>query len=365
MSLIEDFQKMVKRGYVNVARKILERAIEEDNEGSLQQFIDKIITNDNQEELDIMIFRVPLVAKKIYKSGKYTDNFLISILKSPYVFLIQKVISGHPELTYKSFEIETYDLDISRYYTAFTFACKKGRMDVVEYFLSIGIDINYKGEEDFFDPAIIASLENLDILRKLLDQGADPNTRYKTFGIYNGTALHVAAHKHEVHPDAIDILLVYGADPTILSDQQTPAIFRCRGPNGAEKMDKIYKHSPETLFYVRHFKLVFTRDITVLHDTLDNSDYFCTKYALEKGCDPRIDNNVRRVFSMLLTESQLEQEKSDPEMYPINDDDLREYSGLDQSFIDEHREYIEEIKTVRLILTYTIKYNKQDRIAAN
>lgn len=68
MSLIEDFQKMVKRGYVNVARKILERAIEEDNEGSLQQFIDKIITNDNQEELDIMIFRVPLVAKKYIRA---------------------------------------------------------------------------------------------------------------------------------------------------------------------------------------------------------------------------------------------------------------------------------------------------------
>ena len=59
---------------------------------------------------------------------------------------------------------------------------------------------------------------NLNILRHLLTQGADPNARQQT-GL---TPLHTAAHSNNAQ--MAQLLLEFGADPSLTDDSgQTPA----------------------------------------------------------------------------------------------------------------------------------------------
>ena len=78
--------------------------------------------------------------------------------------------------------------------------------------LEAGSNANYVDDAGF--PSLIATLstdrhDKLDIVRLLLEFGADPNQR----GINDWTPLHYAANKAE--QDAIGLLLRSGADPTL------------------------------------------------------------------------------------------------------------------------------------------------------
>ena len=81
-------------------------------------------------------------------------------------------------------------------------------------------------------------------------------------------------------------------------------------------MERFYHYSPDTLFHVTPKNMLHS-DITILRYTLQNSDYYCTKYALEKGCDPRIGFNHIKVFSMEFAFILPRVEETDPEQYKI------------------------------------------------
>ena len=174
---------------------------------------------------------------KFYDMGNRDDNLITLALELYNLELIKKFITEYPDFKYKHIAG-----DHENKFTPFTYACYMGRVDVVDYFLSTGIDVNFS--DDLADPAILVSVGSVDVLTRLLECGANPNI----FSLANGnTALHEAAKNRECLPIIIDHLMAHGADPRILNKNNKPPIFLCAGKYGLEKKKLLYDYAPDIL----------------------------------------------------------------------------------------------------------------------
>lgn len=99
--------------------------------------------------------------------------------------------------------------------TPFYLAVWSGDRALVAELLAAGADVNVVETETCMTPLMVAAREGyFDIVRLLLENGADVNARYCWYrGGVNGTALGLAAEAG--HLDIVCLLLDFAADPNI------------------------------------------------------------------------------------------------------------------------------------------------------
>lgn len=114
---------------------------------------------------------------------------------------------------------ETHPMDGS---TSLTYAAEKGFADVAELLLETGASPNKYREGADAIPLVLAAMnDHIEVVRLLLDAGADANVRESN----NLTALHFAAV--EGHVDVVKALLAAGANPEAkpTDDGWTPLFY--------------------------------------------------------------------------------------------------------------------------------------------
>lgn len=98
-------------------------------------------------------------------------------------------------------------------------AVKQHNIEAVRFVLDLGVDISHIGRSGYSVLSIACAAGDLDIVRLLLDQGADINTRTAKEGRY--TCLMEAIYKG--HEDVAMELLERGADFTVVTTTKSTA----------------------------------------------------------------------------------------------------------------------------------------------
>ena len=174
--------------------------------------------------------------------------------------------------------------------------------DVVRECLAVGMDINArawsKGGPTALDGAIYGhGGSRIDIVRYLLDEGADPNA----FGYEDGTMLMGAALVSNIA--AIELLLQRGADPNLTHPTTLEGPLHwltAKGfgedSNAAARLLLDAGANPNAKAAVGIATSVYYRDITVIGETpLHRAAAYCDgemiQMLIEAGADPRIKDS--------------------------------------------------------------------------
>ncbi|KAJ3114753.1 hypothetical protein HDU96_001696 [Phlyctochytrium bullatum] len=116
-------------------------------------------------------------------------------------------------------------------------AVESRHLPAVKFLLDIGVPVNYDVDDSDIEikPPLLFALEDdaasLEILRLLLQHGADPNSIYGPHEI----ALHRAAQLGQ--PQALKMLLEYGADIDIRGDDEIHTLHLAAGSNRGQGSD--------------------------------------------------------------------------------------------------------------------------------
>jgi len=173
-------------------------------------------------------FEVSLDWRKILKSESFQkkakDVFAVE-LASDHKKLAKASREGNTEVIMQLLSTDLLDINhAADGLTPLIIAAHKGRVNVVKLLLDRGADPNFKNEDEdtplhyAADPSIKNeygntplhyAADNLGTMQLLLDHGADPNIKDAD----GETALHIAALRG--HQDAMQVLLGKGADPNI------------------------------------------------------------------------------------------------------------------------------------------------------
>lgn len=102
-----------------------------------------------------------------------------------------------------------------------TLAAIKGMVDLVEYLIENGADVNQTNNQGGTALQLAAFHGHYEIVKLLLSKGANPNIK----SVFDQTPLLMACI--EGHEKVVKVLLRHGADPTI--DNQTPIFVSCAG----------------------------------------------------------------------------------------------------------------------------------------
>ena len=335
------------------------------------QFLDDAFSTGDPKILNILYNYEPNYIIKSYDMGNRDDELINWALKLHNLDFIKRIITEYPDFKYKHIAGGNYD----RKYTPFTYACYMGRVDIVDYFLSEDIKIDVNFSDDLVDPAIIVSVEWIDVVMRLLEHGANPNVTSLEYG---DTALHEAAKNENALPIIIDHLIAHGADPRILNKRDMPPIFFCRGPHGVEKMERLYKYAPDTLYHICEYPdndVASASKIGVINVTVEVLDYNTTKFALEHCCDPRLDSDdlyggPALPHALFKLRSGIKYDKtaedSDPNLYNLDYKKYVEYEDKAQldflkKLVPFFDEYFKKFKLLRLIRAYMIYHTIKDR----
>ncbi len=179
------------------------------------------ILKDNPELVDtIDQKRLPLVLTAQYHSQPAIVDMLVNAGAELSIF--EAAAIGRLDVVKR--ELEEYPEDLNENgrdgFTPLQLACFFGQEEIVSFLIVQEAEINAKAKNPTQLQAIHAAAANgnLNILRQLLENGADANARQQK----GFTPLHTAADNNS--PDMAQLLIQFGADPTIADDSdQTPA----------------------------------------------------------------------------------------------------------------------------------------------
>lgn len=169
-------------------------------------------------------------------------------------------------------------------------AAKQGQIEDVGNLLEKGANVNFICEDSSckgWTPVMIAAAENhADVVKLLLEKGADPNAQNE----YGRTALHFAVN-YSFEP-IVNLLLEYKADPTIRTFQNqgkkepaTPTEAAMRKVE-TSMGDRTAYNVLKTLVYKTKEVNVEYEYSTPLMAAVFANDFDFTKYLLDNGANP-------------------------------------------------------------------------------
>ena len=169
-------------------------------------------------------------------------------------------------------------------------AAKQGELEDVSNLLEKGANVNFVCEDSSckgWTPVMIAAAENhADVVKLLLEKGADPNAQNQ----YGRTALHFAVN-YSLEP-IVNSLLAYKADPTIKTFQNqgkeepstpTEAAMRRIESNIANKA--AYNILKTLIYRTKEVNVEYEHSTPLMVAVFAN-DFNFTKFLLDNGANP-------------------------------------------------------------------------------
>lgn len=190
--------------------------------------------------------------------------------------LIEKIFSAH--------EFERNDKDLYD-------AADKGYLNKVKELVAQGCDVNYVCKDSCADwtPVMIAAANgHLDVVKFLLENGANPNAQNR----YGRTAISFAI-SYKFKP-IVETLLDYGADPTIESQDKDKPNSGMAGALATSISDPDSYEILKILVYKTGNVNFEFWDYTPLMMAVRYDDYDFAKYLLEKGADVNHTKSIKQ-----------------------------------------------------------------------
>ncbi|KAJ7243260.1 ankyrin repeat-containing domain protein [Mycena rebaudengoi] len=189
----------------------------------------------------------------------------------------------------------------TKFGTALQGASAKGKTEIVQLLLDRGADPDIRGDSPSFSLTMLSGILRMyvqggsqgtalqiasdngfaDLVRLLLDRGADPNIH----GGYFGTALCAAAARE--HPAIVELLLNRGANPNIQGGEDGRALQVASKAQGAKIVKLLLKHGADP-----NIQDSDGRYRTALQVAASNGRIETVQLLLARGADPNIQGGT-------------------------------------------------------------------------
>ncbi len=190
-------------------------------------------------------------------------------------------------------------------YTPLHLASGKGHIEIVEFLLNHGADIEseiFDGETPLMLAARYAIHGKYETIKTLLEHGAKVNHKDED----GGTALHMAAmHSGK---EVMNLLISYGADVNARDEDQTTPLHQAAMLNNIEAAKALVEHGAD-IFAKRHPSEETLRRIPGSRDTMNKT---AKEIALAARPGPKYKDKYKELAQYLQTkEEEKEKEKGD------------------------------------------------------